>query len=140
MQISERIILSISGSAFGPNRQLRGEATQQDISYLNSKKLGDTFTPLQLIQQAKDSRSLSRGVANTFDLKNIVNQDKRDALSADLGAEFDSSWGKTKQGWDKLQQSGNRLSGVADIATGLGGLVSNAGEAAVLPQDLQLVG
>lgn len=113
------------------NRQLRGEASQQDISYLNSKKLGDTFTPLQLIQQAKDSRSLSRGVANTFDLKNIVNQDKRDVLSADLGAEFDSSWGKTKQGWDKLQQSGNRLSGVADIATGLGGLVSNAGEAAV---------
>lgn len=113
------------------NRQLRGEASQQDVSLLNNKKLGDIFTPLQLIQQAKDSRSLSRGVANTFDLKNIVNQDKRDALVTDLGNEFDSSWGKTKQGWDKLQQSGNRLSGAADIATGLGSLVVNAGEAAV---------
>jgi hypothetical protein len=112
------------------NRYTQGTASEADTARLRSRKRGQV-PPIQLIQQASESRAMSRNVSDAFDLGSIVSQDKRNQLTADLGDDFGSSWDRTKQGWDKLGQSGNRLSGLGDVASGLGKLVYNAGEAAV---------
>ena len=132
------------------NRFKTGKATPEDVALLNTKKAmvsaNDTpeakaraqaeadanpnmLTALQLIERAQASRETARNITQSFDRQDQVHQGSRDQLRNDLGKDFQSAWDQT--GLSNLFEKDKSIGGALDIATGLGKLVYNAGEAAV---------
>ena len=112
----------------------KGEATPEQIQQLNrdaggqftlgniTRALEGNFsnaTPLERIQTADSMRGAARSINNTFDWGSIVNQSRRADLSDDLRANFDQNWSKVQEG------------GLGNVASGIAGLLSEAGKAAV---------
>ena len=102
-------------------------ATSEDYNAVARVKAGSTDSydlhVAQPFMTAEKARNIASDVRDTFDLKGIVDQSNRNALTADLGDEFEANWTKVTAGWDKGKPS--------DVVSGLAGLLLNAGEAVV---------
>lgn len=133
------------------NRYVKGVASPEDMVRLNSKKAmaskndrpediaraqelanksPDAPTVLQLFDRAQNARKTGQDVAKRFNLKSIVNTEKRQALTKQLEGNFEGNWDRVKQGWASMQK-GEDGKGMVDIVFGIGKLIYNAGEAAV---------
>ena len=96
---------------------------------LQAGKPLDNFSPLELYEKAADARKRSASIHKFFDASSVVQTDRRDKLTADLGANFESALDQVKTG-AKNVWSGD-VKGGGDIAVGLSKLIYNAGEAGV---------
>lgn len=76
-------------------------------------------TPLERIEAADGMRGAARSINNTMDWSGIVHQGRRADMSDDLRTNFESNWSKVKEG------------GMENVASGIAGLLSEAGKAAV---------
>ncbi len=133
------------------NRYLTGKATADDMARLNSKKAmyaandhpedkaraqalanasPDAPTVMQLFNRAQTLREIGQDVTKKFNLEHIVSNERRQGLQKDLEGNFQSNWDQAKQGWESLKK-GEDGQGWMDIASGVGKLIYNAGEAAV---------
>ena len=133
------------------NRHKQGKATREDLIAISRKKAyapptatpeevarlqaradanGTGVSPLERFEQAMVARQRSANINDAFDRSGLVHSGRRDALSEDLGKDFQENWDQTKQGaaqfadGDILEGSKNLLGGVAD-------LLYAAGEAAI---------
>lgn len=133
------------------NRYLTGKATADDMARLNSKKAmyaandrpedkaraqaqadasPDAPTVMQMFNRAQTLREIGQDVTKKFNLEHLVSNERRQGLQKDLEGNFQSNWDQAKQGWESLKK-GEDGQGWMDIASGVGKLIYNAGEAAV---------
>lgn len=117
------------------NRAAQGKATAADQALLQTKRSvtgqpggAGNITNETAIARADTARRWASNVAKTFDLGDIVDQTNRDALSADLGNEFQGNWDQLKGGFTAAKE-GKVLGGSGDMVSGLAGLLMNAGDA-----------
>lgn len=133
------------------NRHVQKKATPQDLAVLSRRAApySERDTPeakariqaeadanpnaptvLQLFERAQEARAIGRRVVESHDRKHTIHPDKRQALSDQLGANFQDAWDETKEGWSGLKK-GEVLDGAGNMIAGVGRLLFNAGEAAV---------
>lgn len=131
------------------NRFKAGQATPEDVQLLNTPKnvgspgvtgfaaaksgmsaTSGQMSPMQLIEQANSARDVARKVNSFFDISSIVNQTNRDQFNADLGKNFQSSMDQITAGMD-ARKKGEYIDAAKKTVTGIAGLLSNAGEAAL---------
>lgn len=102
-------------------QQLNRDTSGGDFTLGNIRRslTGEADTPLARIQAADGMRGAARSINDTFDWSSLVQQDRRDQLSQDLGQNFQANWDKTTDGT------------VKGALTGVAGLLAEAGKAAV---------
>lgn len=102
-------------------------ATEDEYAAYNRVQQGSTdpndLKAAKQFQNADQVRGMAKSVRDTFDLSSIVDQSNRESLSADLGDDFEANWGKVTAGWKDGKPG--------DMASGIAGLLLNAGEAVV---------
>lgn len=89
-----------------------------------------SLTVKQVMERTDSLRGMARKVNDFFDNSTAVQQDRRDALSAELGQDFAARWGKVTQGWDEAKKHQFMAAGGHTIE-GIAGLLLGAGEAVV---------
>ena len=81
-------------------------------------------------KRAEQLRTVARKVNDATDIMSVVHQGNRNQLNNELGDDFQASWDKVTSGWESGKQ-GKSLEATKGIASGLAGLVYNAGQAAI---------
>lgn len=111
------------------NRHVQGIATPQDMELLNTRKGFYTDSPLQIAERMNTARGVSNAITKATDISSIVHSKQRDALTDDMGADFQAAWDQT--GLGNLFDKNAKIGEAKDVAEGLAKLVYNAGAAAV---------
>ena len=108
----------------------QGTASAEDIATLNQRRgYGEGApTALQLFERIEAHRKSSENLREAGNFKDIVHQGKRDRLTNELGADFQTAWNQTKEGASDVM-GGNTLSGAVDAIAGASKLVANTGKA-----------
>jgi len=120
-------------------RHTQGVATPEDLQRLNSpnnfyrpgQNVPGAKTKLDLLQSADQSRDVAKGARELFNIDYLTHKDNTDALTNQLKDGFQGNWDRVKDGWSKVTDGKGTPEGLGEIASGLGGLIFNAGEAAV---------
>ena len=110
-------------------RYRRGEATDQDVDMITARRSAGAHSPLDMADKADAARLRSANINDAFDRTDTVDMTRRDALTNQLGENFQSAWDQTKAGAKDIW--GGDIAGSKDLASGMARLVFNAGEAAV---------
>lgn len=132
------------------NRKTQGLATQDDLALLTRKKAfyaekdtpqakamaqmiadrnPDAMSAQDLIERSIKAREMGRSINEAFDQSSVVQSDRRDNLTDDLGADFESAWNQT--GLANTFEKDKSIGNAKDLVTGVARLIYNAGEAAV---------
>lgn len=124
-----------------------GQGTPEDVALLNLPA-GDSSYDAGLTSYQRAARLESRGtnkeqiakmegalrdaaaVRDVMDASGLVHRGKQDALVADLREGYQENAQQLGAGWDKLKGD-SKLSGATDLVTGVAGLLSNIGAAAL---------
>jgi hypothetical protein len=119
------------------NNYVQGKATPEEVALLNVKKttvgaggMQTSMTPMENAAQGDATRKIARGINDFFDIDSIIHQGSKNKLNAQLGESFEGDSAKVSAGWDSIK-SGEYGDGAKEMASGLAGLLINAGEAAI---------
>ena len=119
------------------NNYVQGKATPEEVALLNTKKvtvgaggMQTSMTPLENAEQGNATRKIARGINDFFDIDSIIHQGSKNKLNAQLGESFEGDSKKVAAGWESLK-TGEYGDGAKEMASGLAGLLLNAGEAAI---------
>lgn len=111
-------------------RQVQQPSAVQAKAGVSAAPTADSPTMLDLLQRSVEDRKTSRKINNFFDVSSIVDQTNRQALDQSLGKDFQASMNKVTEGWEAGKKK-EYVDGATSLASGIAGLLSNAGEAVI---------
>lgn len=108
------------------NRYVSGKTVPGDVATVGRMVNGASV--FDRIKASETQRTEARDTAKAFDLTGLVEQSNRKAFADDLGAAYQANSGEISTGWNQAK-NGDVLSGVGNLAKGLGGLIFSTGAA-----------
>ncbi|WP_290877826.1 hypothetical protein, partial [Aquabacterium sp.] len=124
---ADKALLSLPAGDTKPN-QLHSVERQWAIN--EDRKNGTLKTNADQIRLVNDALDDAKAVRNAWDTSSIIHRGNQNQFDQDLRDGYKPEAKKISDGWDKLS-NGNKLSGAQDIASGLTGLFTNIGSAAI---------
>lgn len=121
IQINRKVAPQVATGANMPDAQARAQALADGNP--------NAPTPLKIWGEMNSARATSRAIKESFDRSGLVQQDARTAFTESLKEGYDPGSIKIGDGLDAFK-SGNKVSGAADVISGVAKLLFNAGKAA----------
>mgnify|MGYP003460780548 FL=1 len=116
------------GAVEARNRQLKNQATPEDLALLNSA-MPSGRSVLSLLQRAEARIQAGDTARRAWDRTDVAEQRGKAELADSLGDGYDVAMPKFTGGLEAFQK-GDRINGALDMAKGLGGLIKSVGTSA----------